>query len=152
MVEFEIRMAMPEDKEKIELLTRALVDEKGEEFVEKRFEWGLLRRLFDSLQRHGIFLAEEKESGNKEIIGLLLGELIIDPFGISTVHIKHIFVVKEYRGMNVGKVLLENTINHLRTIEVKKIRLNLHLSSVKTKSLLEQANFKPKYTVMELEL
>ena len=57
-----IRVGTPDDKDALENFVRNLVKELGEEFDLKRFEWGLARRLYDPLQRHGIFIAEEDDT------------------------------------------------------------------------------------------
>ena len=79
------RNATPEDRDQIELLTRLLVSEKKEPFDEKRFEWGIARRIFDPLQRQGTFVVEDKiePEKNKELIAMVFSELRVDPFGNS---------------------------------------------------------------------
>ena len=151
--DYNIRMAMPEDKTEIERLIRVDLKERNEIFEQKRFDWGILRRIHDPLQRHGIFIAEKKSEEKKPIlIGILLGEMRIDPFGTSECLIKRIFVQKEYRGSLMGERLLTGVINHLKTIEVKRIKINLHIGSVKTKKLLEKFDFVSKSIVWELGL
>lgn len=145
-----IRLVMPEDKEDIERLTRELIKEKGEEFIEKRYEWGILRRIYDPLQRHGIFVAEIEEQKKK--IGMIFGELRVDPFGETECHIKELFVEPDYRQKGVGKQLLSQLIDHLKKINVKTLKINLHFDSIKTKKLLDSFDFKPKYTVMEKKI
>ena len=150
---YNIRMAMPEDKNEIERLTRVDLKEKNEEFEQKRFDWGILRRIHDPLQRHGIFVAEKQnEEKNSILIGIILGEMRIDPFGTSECLIKRIFVQQEYRGSLMGEDLLSAAIDHLKTIEVKRIKINLHIGSIKTKKLLEKFDFKSKSIVWELGL
>ena len=152
--DYNIRMAMPEDKIEIERLTRVDLKEKNEIFEQKRFDWGILRRIHDPLQRHGIFIAEKKSKEKEEpmLIGILLGEMKIDPFGTSECFIKRIFVQKEYRGSLMGEGLLSAVINHLKTIEVKRIKIHLHIGSIKTKKLLEKFDFVSKSIVWELGL
>jgi len=153
-LDYIIRMAMPEDKTEIERLTRVDLKERNEIFEQKRFDWGILRRIHDPLQRHGIFIAEKRSEEKEEpvLIGILLGEMRIDPFGTSECLIKRIFVQKDYRGSLMGEGLLTAVINHLKSIEVKRIKINLHIGSVKTKKLLEKFNFISKSIVWELGL
>ena len=145
-----IRMIMPEDKEDLEELMKNIVKEQGEEFIEKRFRWGMMRRLYDPLQRHGIFVAETIDT--KKLIGMVFGELRIDPFGLTECNIKRLYVDPNYRGKEIGLELLNNTINHLKTINVKKVTVRIHQNSVKTKKLFEDFKFVPVYSVMELDL
>ncbi|MHA1340928.1 MAG: GNAT family N-acetyltransferase [Promethearchaeota archaeon] len=146
----EIRLVMPKDKDSLEILTRELVEEKGERFMEKRYEWGLLRRVYDPLQRHGIFVAEKRDT--KEIVGMVFGELRVDPYGSTECHIKQMYVRKPYRRKGIGKALLSTCLAHLKSIRISKVKIDLHVDSVKTKALLKDFKFEPKYIVMELNL
>lgn len=151
MVEFEIRMVVPNDRDDIEILTRKFVEEqKHEAFDEKRFEWGLLRRIYDELQRHGIFVAKEKQTGN--LVGIIFGELKVDPFGVSEVVFKELYIDETYRGHMLGKMLIEQAIEHLKKINVKKIMVNIPMDSEELEKLFTRFNFKPKFTIMELDL
>lgn len=145
-----IRMVMPEDKDSLEELMKNIVNELGEEFIEKRFQWGMLRRLYDPLQRHGIFVAETKDT--KQLVGMIFGELRIDPFGVTECNFKRIYVEPDYRGKDIGHILLDNAINHLKTINVKKVSVRIHQNSVNTKKLFESFKFLPIHSVMELNL
>jgi len=146
----DIRLVMPNDKDSLEILMKELIEEKGEKFIEKRYEWGLLRRVYDPLQRHGIFVAEDKVT--KQVIGMIFGELRVDPYGETECYIKQMFVKPEFRKQGIGKKLLSIYLNHLKTINISKVKINLHMDSVKTKALLNDFKFEPKYVVMELNL
>lgn len=148
--QYNIRLAMPKDKEELERLTRELVKEKGERFVEKRYEWGILRRVYDPLQRHGIFVAESND--DDKLVGMIFGELRVDPYGVTECYIKQTFVESAHRNKSIGFNLLKRIIEHLKNIDVKKIKLNLEIDDKKFKEMLEEFKFKPKYTVMELKL
>ena len=152
--EYIVRMAMPDDKLEIEGLVRQDIEEKNETFEEKRFEWGMLRRIYDPLQRNGTFIAEKvkPDLDKKEFLGIIFSEMRLDPFGTSRCYIKRIFVRKEYRGNLIGQSLLSNLLDHLKSINVKGVRIDLHLNSVNTKALLTKYNFTPKYTIFELDL
>jgi len=90
--EFELRMVLPSDKGEIERLTRNLIKEKenNEPFDEKRFDWGILRRIFDPLQRRGTYVAVDNKTG--KLAGMIFSELRVDPFGTSEAYIKQIHV------------------------------------------------------------
>ncbi|MHA1727706.1 MAG: GNAT family N-acetyltransferase [Promethearchaeota archaeon] len=155
--EFEIRMAMPDDKGEIERLTRKIVVERNEEYIEKRFEWGILRRIYDPLQKHGICIAALKNTGKNasnevKLGGMIFGELRIDPFGLSEYYLKLIYVEPEFWNQSLRKKMLKAIIEHLKKLNIKKIKMNLNLDSVKTKALLSEFNFEPKYMVLELKL
>ena len=153
MEDFDIRIATPDDKADLEKLTRELVKEKGEEFIEKRFEWGLLRRIYDPLQRHGVFVAVDK-STNK-IVGMIFAELRIDPFGSSEGYIKQLHITTEFRRKSLGTRLIEIAVDHLNKINVQKVKVNIPQNAGNTETVMKLFNtfkFKPKYTVMEMDL
>ncbi len=145
-----ICVGTPDDKDILKKFVRQLVSDLGEEFDEKRFDWGLLRRLYDPLQRHGIFIAENEETG--EPAGMIVAELRVDPYGLSEGYIKLIFVSKELRGKGVGEILLHEALEHLKKINVQKVKINLKQSAIKAKKLYEKYKFKKKYEVLELKL
>src|SRR4030042_304124 len=59
LMNVQIRVATPNDVEALRALMKELVAYMDEDFVEKRFEWGIQRRLYDPLQRHGLLIAEK---------------------------------------------------------------------------------------------
>jgi ribosomal protein S18 acetylase RimI-like enzyme len=153
MEDFDIRIATPDDKAEIERLTRELVKEKGEEFIEKRFEWGLLRRIYDPLQRHGVFVAVQK-STNK-MVGMIFAELRIDPFGNSEGYIKQLHISSEYRRKTLGTRLLEVALEHMSKINVQKVKVQIPQDATNNQMVVKLFNnfkFKPKYTVLEMDL
>jgi GNAT superfamily N-acetyltransferase len=84
----------------------------GQKFDPKRFDWGIRRRLFDPLQRHGILIAVDEDSN--DVIGMIIAELRIDPFGSSEGYIKQFFLKEQYRKKGVGSLLLEKALEHLK--------------------------------------
>ena len=155
--EFEIRMVLPDsDKGEIERLTRNLVKEKekNEPFDEKRFDWGIMRRIFDPLQRHGTLVAVDKKSG--KLAGMIFSELRVDPFGSSEAYIKQIHVDEEYRGKSLGKRLLTLALESLKKSHIKKVKVNLPQDpalhdKINNEFQFDDFKFQPTYTVMELK-
>jgi ribosomal protein S18 acetylase RimI-like enzyme len=150
----EIRNARPDDRDAIELLTRLLLSEREEIFESKRFEWGILRRLYDPVQRHGIFVAEEMDEQyqHKKIVGMIVAEIRVDPFGFSEGYIKQFFVRPDYRKKGHGALLLQTAIEHFRGMDIEKVKVNVKTSAQDAFLLYSHQNFQPKYTVMELNL
>jgi ribosomal protein S18 acetylase RimI-like enzyme len=149
-MKFAIRVGTPEDKKILKTFVNQLVNDLGEDFDEKRFDWGILRRLYDPLQRHGIFLAENEETG--EPAGMIVAELRVDPYGLSEGYIKLVFVSEPYRGKGVGEELFKEALNHLKKINVQKVKVNLKERATKAAKLYEKYKFKKKYEVLELKL
>lgn len=157
--QFELRMVLPEsDKPEIERLTRNLVKEKGqnEPFDEKRFDWGIMRRIFDPLQRHGTFVAVDKKKPG-HLAGMIFSELRVDPFGTSEAYIKQIHVDEEYRGKSLGKRLLTLTLESLKRSNIRLVKVNLPQDpalhdKINNEFEFDDFKFRPTYTVMELKL
>lgn len=144
-----IRVGTPDDRATLKKFVNQLVADLGEDFDEKRFDWGILRRLYDPLQRHGIFIAENEENG--EPVGMIVAELRVDPYGLSEGYIKLVFVSPEYRGKGVGENLLQEALNHLKKIKVQRVKINLKEEAIKAAKLYEKYKFKKKYEVLELK-
>ena len=155
--EFELRMVLPDsDKPEIERLTRNLVKEKekDEPFDEKRFDWGIMRRIFDPLQRHGTYVAVDKKTG--KLAGMIFSELRVDPFGTSEAYIKQIHVDEEYRGKSLGKRLLTLALESLKKSNIRLVKVNLPQEpalhdKINNEFQFDDFKFRPTYTVMELK-
>ena len=150
----QIRNATPEDRNQIEKLTRLLVSERKETFDEKRFEWGLLRRLFDPLQRQGTFVAEidDISDEHKELIGMIFSELRVDPFGNSEGHIKEIYLRPKHRTDENLQALLNAVIEQLKNMDFQVIRVYLKPDDEQSSKIYSMLNLKEKYSVLELRL
>ena len=146
-----VEIATNEHTKSLEELTRLLVESMGQKFDQKRFEWGILRRLYDPLQRHGILIAIDEDKDN-EAIGMIIAELRIDPFGLSEGYIKQLFLKEEYRGKGIGELLLKKAIEHLKKIKVERIKVNINDKAKIASKLYKKFNFKKVYEVLELDL
>ncbi|MFX0034544.1 MAG: GNAT family N-acetyltransferase [Candidatus Hermodarchaeota archaeon] len=145
-----VEVANPEHIESLRDLTKELVEGLGQEFDQKRFDWGIRRRLYDPLQRHGILIALDEDSN--EVIGMIIAELRIDPFGSSEGYIKQFFLKEPYRKQGVGSSLLEKALEHLKKIKVEKVKVNIKEKALEATKLYEKMNFKKVYEVLELDL
>ncbi|MFX0003966.1 MAG: GNAT family N-acetyltransferase [Candidatus Hodarchaeota archaeon] len=145
-----VQVANPENIDDLKDLTKQLVEGLGQDFDPKRFDWGIRRRLYDPLQRHGILIAIDEDS--EEIIGMIIAELRIDPFGSSEGYIKQFFLKEQYRKKGVGLLLLEKALEHLKKIKVEKIRVNIKEKAIEASKLYEKMKFKKVYEVLELDL
>ncbi len=150
MSNIRIEIASPDDIESLKECTKLLVEGLGQKFDLKRFDWGIRRRLYDPLQRHGILIAKNENSN--EIVGMIIAELRIDPFGLSEGYIKQFYLRPEFRGGGVGHLLLEKALQHLKQIKVEKIKVNIKNKAEIAFGLYEKMNFKKVYDVLELDL
>ena len=150
MTNIKVEIASQEQIEDLQDLTKLLVEGLNQEFDPKRFDWGIRRRLFDPLQRHGILIAVDED--NNKVVGMIVAELRIDPFGSSEGYIKQLFLKEEYRSKGTGHQLLEKAMEHLRRIKVEKVKVNIKEEALEAASLYEKMKFKKVYEVMELDL
>ena len=128
MNNIKVEIASPEHIKALEDFTRELAESLGQKFDPKRFDWGIRRRLFDPLQRHGILIAIEEDKN--EPVGMIIAELRIDPFGLSEGYIKQFFLKEDYRRKGVREVLLQKALNHLKKIKVEKDKVNELLKDI----------------------
>jgi ribosomal protein S18 acetylase RimI-like enzyme len=145
-----VEIASPDEIDALRDFTRHLVEGLGQKFDPKRFDWGISRRLYDPLQRHGILIARDED--NNKVIGMIIAELRIDPFGMSEGYIKQFFLKPDYRGQGVGQMLLEKALDHLKKIKVEKVKVNIQEKALEASNLYTKANFKKVYEVLELDL
>ena len=145
-----VQVANPENIDDLRELTKLLVEGLGQDFDPKRFDWGIRRRLYDPLQRHGILIAIDEDSD--DIVGMIIAELRIDPFGKSEGYIKQFFLKEDYRSKGVGHDLLEKALEHLKKIKVEKVKVNIKEEAIKASKLYEKLKFKKVYEVLELDL
>lgn len=145
-----IDIASPDQIEDLKLLTQQLVEGLGQEFDPKRFDWGIRRRLYDPLQRHGILIAVDEDDNS--VVGMIIAELRIDPLGSSEGYIKQFFLKEKYRSKGLGYTLLEKALEHLKRIKVEKVKVNIKEKAIEASSLYEKMKFKKVYEVLELDL
>jgi ribosomal protein S18 acetylase RimI-like enzyme len=150
MTDIRVDIANPDQIEDLKDLTKLLVEGLNQEFDPKRFDWGIRRRLFDPLQRHGILIAFDED--NNKVIGMIVAELRIDPFGSSEGYIKQFYLKEEYRSKGTGHQLLEKAMEHLKRIKVEKVKVNIKEKAIEAASLYEKMKFKKVYEVLELDL
>ncbi|MBY8989294.1 MAG: GNAT family N-acetyltransferase [Candidatus Lokiarchaeota archaeon] len=150
MSSIRVEIANPEQIEDLQDLTKQLVEGLGQKFDPKRFDWGIRRRLFDPLQRHGILIAIDED--NNSVVGMIVAELRIDPLGSSEGYIRQFFLKEKYRSRGTGHLLLEKAMEHLKKIKVEKVKVNIKEKAMEALNLYEKMKFKKVYEVLELDL
>ena len=151
-----IRQATSDDAPAIEALTREQMSAKSEAFDPKRFQWGMLRRLYDPVQKNGFLVAEYKDKESVEslsgMVGIIFSELRVDPFGQSEAFIKQLYVRSDFRNQGIGQKLLTKMIHHLKEIDIHSIQAYITSDRENIFKMYQQLNFKKKYSIMELNL
>lgn len=145
-----VEIASPKHINALEDFTRKLIEGLGQKFDSKRFDWGISRRLYDPLQRHGILIAIDEDTDDP--VGMIIAELRIDPFGMSEGYIKQFFLKSNYRKKGIGQILLQKALDHLKKIKVERVKVNIKDEAVEALKLYEKMHFKKIYEVLELDL
>ncbi len=140
-----VRHAELEDLATIRTLMIQLYEYYRIPFNEKRFEWGIKRRLTDRLQKEGILIAEVKD----KVVGLIVAEILINPIGASEGHITAIVTDKDVRNFGIGKKLVNESIQHLEEMGAEIIRLDLEEAFVKMLDYFKNIGFHSAYRVLE---
>jgi ribosomal protein S18 acetylase RimI-like enzyme len=148
MSEINVRTAELDDLATIRTLMIQLYEYYGIPFNEKRFEWGIKRRLTDRLQKEGILVAEDSAK-QKKVVGMIVAEILINPIGNSEGHITAIVTDKDCRAKGVGKALVDSAINHLEQMGAEIIRLDLEESFIKMLDYFKNIGFQSVYRVLE---
>ena len=150
MGNIKVEIASPNEVDALRDFTKRLVEELGQKFDPKRFDWGISRRLYDPLQRHGILVAVDEDSN--EVVGMIIAELRIDPYGLSEGYIKQYFLQPDFRAQGIGQLLLEKALEHLKKIKVEKVKVNIKGQAEVAAKVYAKMNFKKAYEVLELDL
>ena len=150
MGNIKVEIASPNEVDILRDFTKRLVEDLGQKFDPKRFDWGISRRLYDPLQRHGILVAVDEDTN--EVVGMIIAELRIDPYGLSEGYIKQYFLKPDFRAQGIGLLLLEKALEHLKKIKVEKVKVNIKGKAEVAAKLYARMNFKKVYEVLELEL
>ena len=150
MGNIKVEIASPNNVDILRDFTKRLVEDLGQKFDPKRFDWGISRRLYDPLQRHGILVAVDEDSN--EVVGMIIAELRIDPYGLSEGYIKQYFLKPDFRAQGIGLLLLEKALEHLKKIKVEKVKVNIKGKAEVAAKLYARMNFKKVYEVLELDL
>jgi len=150
MGNIKVEIASPNNVDILRDFTKRLVEDLGQKFDPKRFDWGISRRLYDPLQRHGILVAVDEDSN--EVVGMIIAELRIDPYGLSEGYIKQYFLKPDFRAQGIGLLLLEKALEHLKKIKVEKVKVNIKGKAEVAAALYAKMNFKKVYEVLELDL
>ena len=145
-----VEIASPNEVEILRDFTKRLVEDLGQKFDPKRFDWGISRRLYDPLQRHGILIAVDEDTN--EVVGMIIAELRIDPYGLSEGYIKQYFLKPDFRAQGIGQLLLEKALEHLKKIKVEKVKVNIKGQAEVASKIYAKMNFKKVYEVLELDL
>ncbi len=116
------------------------------EYYEQKFE-----RLFKSGEYLPTSLVALNE--NETIVGFIMGELYIGEYGISRegAAVDTVGVDPDYQRRGIGEKLMNEFIDHLRQLGVKKINTLVNKSDTRMMQYFDSNKFIPSVAVINLE-
>ncbi len=114
--ELRIRLMKEDDFERVVSIDEKIMGRSRREYYEIRFE-----KLFKSKDYLPASLVAEIEDGT--VVGFVMGELYIGEYGIfqEEATLDTIGVDPDYQHKGIGKRLIEEFVDHLKDVGVKKI-------------------------------
>lgn len=110
---------------------------------------------FEKLFQTGEYLPTSlvAEDQNQNVVGFIIGELYIGEYGISNegATIDTVGVDRDFRRKGVGKLLMDEFINHLKELGVKKINTLVEKSDSQLLDYFDANQFSPSKNVINLE-
>ena len=146
MEKFKIRLMEPDDFNDV-----LAIDEKVNKVLREEY----YRLKFEKLVKSGDYVPTSlvAEDENGKVVGFIMGELFIGEYGISEDRAKldTIGVDPDYQNMGVGKLLLQEFIEHLKSLGVEKISTLVDWNDINLIKFFSTNNFEPSKTI-HLEL
>jgi ribosomal protein S18 acetylase RimI-like enzyme len=93
------------------------------------------------------------EDENKQIVGFIMGELIIGDFGICNddATLDTMGVDPEFQRQGIGKRLMEDFVLHLKQLEVQKLHTLVDKNDSRLMGFYSSNYFKPSETFINME-
>ncbi len=141
-----IRLMRDDDFGDVVRIDETILKTPRPEYYKLRFE-----KLFQTGEYLPTSLVAEDQ--NQNVAGFIIGELYIGEYGISNegATIDTVGVDPEYRRKGVGKLLMDEFINHLRELGVKKINTLVEKSDSQLLDYFNASRFSPSKNVINLE-
>jgi len=114
--EFNIRLMKADDFDAVVAIDQKVLEVSRPEYYEMKFE-----KLFDSRDYLPTSLVAETEGGT--VVGFVMGVLFMGEYGIfeEEATLDTIGVDPEFQHKGIGKLLINEFIEHLKTLGVRKI-------------------------------
>jgi ribosomal protein S18 acetylase RimI-like enzyme len=127
------------------------IDEKVLKISRLKYYEMKFDKLFKSKEFLPTSLVAEKENGT--VVGFIMGELYMGEYGISQdgATIDTIGVDPDYRHRGIGEQLMNEFIDHLRDLGVKKINTLVDRNETKLIQFFNANQFTPAKSVISLE-
>lgn len=143
---FNIRLMKADDFNAVVGIDKKVLKASRLEYYEMKFD-----KLFQSKEFLPTSLVAEKEDGT--VVGFVMGELYMGEYGISQdgATLDTIGVDPDYRHKGIGKKLINEFINHLRNLGVKKINTLVDRNDTKLIHFFNANQFSPAKSIINLE-
>ena len=141
-----IRLMTTDDFDAVVGIDEKILKASRLEYYEMKFD-----KLFKSKEFLPTSLVAELEDGT--VVGFVMGELYIGEYGISQVGatIDTIGVDPDCRGKGIGEQLMDEFIDHLRDLGVKKINTLVDRNDTKLIHFFSANQFSPAKSIINLE-
>jgi ribosomal protein S18 acetylase RimI-like enzyme len=133
--QLQVRHATMKDAEGVKQLTKQLVAYRCKTFDEKRFLFGLRKRIQDT-KTHHFFVC----TLNDKVVGMTLFELI--PSNPTEAYLNTLFVDNQYQRQGVGKKLFDFIMDYLKQLKIKTIIINVRKNEPMEIGFFEKFGFK----------
>jgi len=128
-----------DDADGIRHLTKQLVDYRGKLFNEKRFMFGLKKRIHPTNKRHHYFVCTFDE----KVVGMTLAELI--PTCKTEAYLNTLFVDKDHYRQGVGKKMFYFIMAYLKDLGIQTLFINVRKNEPMELQFFEKYGFKKDY-------
>jgi ribosomal protein S18 acetylase RimI-like enzyme len=137
-----IRLMKADDFDAVVAIDEKIIKASRSEYYEMKFE-----RLFESRDYLPASLVAEKEDGT--VVGFVMGEIYMGEFGIfqEGARLDTIGVDPDYRHRGIGEQLINEFIDHLRSVGVQKINTLVHWNDSNLIHFFSANHFSPSRTI-----
>ena len=133
--QLQVRHATMNDAEGVKQLTKQLVAYRGKTFDEKRFLFGLRKRIQDT-KTHHFFVC----TLNEEVVGMTLVELI--PSNKAEAYLNTLFVDNQHHRHGIGKKMFDFIMNYLKELGIKTVFINVRKNEPMEIGFFEKYGFR----------
>jgi len=130
-------------------MSQALIEELHQKFDKKRFTSMIAKVMSDPEQKKGAFIAEDADK--KQSVGMIIGITKPARGGKKEAFLRNIVVLPDARGQGVGKELTQRAVEHLKSLKMPVISVNVRESQPQAITMYERLGFSRSGNVMHLK-
>jgi ribosomal protein S18 acetylase RimI-like enzyme len=139
---FKVRLMKSDDFDAVVKIDKRILKTPRLEYYKYKFDKFFLSRDYIPTS-----LVAEDENGT--VVGFIMGELYMGEFGIfqDTATLDTIGVDPEHQRKGIGKLLLNEFIDHLKSLDVEKIGTLVNINDSRLMPFLNTNQFSPSKTI-----